>query len=135
MKTCPICMNAMPYEWVVCSCDSRIQGLVRVNLPKIEEQEPKIEEQKMNEYQKKIFAVMGNPFGEPQGPVEKGFHLAGWRRCAEGQGETQHCALLEAAVLAEREACATLVETLLGETPELSEVYVAAEIRARGNNE
>ena len=30
----------------------------------------------------------------------------GWRRCAEGQGETQHCALLEAAVLAEREACA-----------------------------
>ncbi len=36
---------------------------------------------------------------------------------------------------AEREACATLVETLLGESPELrlAAVYVAAEIRARGN--
>lgn len=33
---------------------------------------------------------------------------------------------------AEREACATLVETLLAENPDLSEVYVAAEIRARG---
>jgi hypothetical protein len=41
-------------------------------------------------------------------------------------------ARLEAAVLAEREACAVLVETLLGETPELSEVYVASEIRERG---
>jgi hypothetical protein len=39
---------------------------------------------------------------------------------------------VEAAVLAEREACATLVENLLGENPDLSEVYVAAEIRARG---
>ena len=34
----------------------------------------------------------------------------GWRRCAVGQGETQHCALLEAAVLAEREACAKAAE-------------------------
>ena len=32
----------------------------------------------------------------------------------------------------EREACATLVETILGENPDLSEVYVAAEIRERG---
>jgi hypothetical protein len=32
----------------------------------------------------------------------------------------------------EREACATLVETILDEYPDLSEVYVAAEIRARG---
>ena len=39
---------------------------------------------------------------------------------------------LEAAVLAEREACAVLVETLLGENPDLSEVFIAAEIRARG---
>lgn len=30
----------------------------------------------------------------------------GWRRCAVGQKGTQHCALLEAAVLAEREALA-----------------------------
>ena len=36
---------------------------------------------------KKILALMGNPFGEPQGPVEKGFRLAGWRRCAEEQEE------------------------------------------------
>ena len=33
---------------------------------------------------------------------------------------------------AEREACAALVETLLGENPDLSEVYIAAEIRERG---
>ena len=36
---------------------------------------------------------------------------------------------------AEREACAVLVETLLGENPDLSEVYIAAEIRARGEND
>ena len=35
-------------------------------------------------------------------------------------------------VAAEREACAVLVETLLGEDPDLSEVFIAAEIRARG---
>ena len=35
---------------------------------------------------------------------------AGWRRCAEGQRVTQHCALLEAAVKAEREACAKIAE-------------------------
>ena len=33
---------------------------------------------------------------------------------------------------AEREECAVLVETLLGENPDLSEVFIAAEIRARG---
>jgi hypothetical protein len=64
---------------------------------------------------KKILALMGNPFGEPQGPVEKGFRLASWRRCSEGQRETQFCALLEAAVLAEREACAQLVDHILCE--------------------
>ena len=36
---------------------------------------------------------------------------------------------------AEREACAVLVETLLGENPDLSEVFIAAEIRARGQDE
>jgi hypothetical protein len=40
--------------------------------------------------------------------------------------------VVKRAILAEREACATLVETLLAENPDLSEVYVAAEIRARG---
>lgn len=38
-------------------------------------------------------------------------------------------------VAAEREACAVLVETLLGENPDLSEVFIAAEIRARGQDE
>lgn len=36
---------------------------------------------------------------------------------------------------AEREACAVLVETVRGENPDLSELYIAAEIRARGKNE
>ena len=36
---------------------------------------------------------------------------------------------------AEREACAVLVETLLDENPDLSEVFIAAEIRARGQDE
>jgi hypothetical protein len=44
--------------------------------------------------------------------------------------ELERFAALVAA--AEREACATLVETILGENPDLSEVYVAAEIRERG---
>ena len=41
----------------------------------------------------------------------------------------------ERQIAAEREACAVLVETLLGENPDLSEVYIAAEIRARGKDE
>jgi len=42
--------------------------------------------------------------------VEQKLKADGWRRCAEGQGETQFCAMLEAAVLAEREACAQIAE-------------------------
>ena len=42
------------------------------------------------------------------------------------------CEGWQAGAKAEREACAVLVETLLGENPDLSEVYIAAEIRARG---
>jgi len=42
--------------------------------------------------------------------VATGLMAMGWRRCAEGQKETQHCALLEAAVLAEREACAQICD-------------------------
>jgi len=42
--------------------------------------------------------------------VEQKLKADGWRRCAEGQGETQFCALLEAAVLAEREACAKICD-------------------------
>lgn len=56
-------------------------------------------------------------FGYPPAPI--------------GEPELEKFAALVAAD--EREACATLVENLLGENPDLSEVYVAAEIRARGN--
>jgi hypothetical protein len=77
-------MNAMPYEQVSCPCDYRIQNLVRVNSPKIEEQEPKIgkqepkigeqepkiEEQKMNErlteFYKQAFGHLPAPIGEPE---------------------------------------------------------------------
>ena len=41
----------------------------------------------------------------------------------------------ERQIAAEREACAALVEQLLGENPDLSEVFIAAEIRARGQDE
>jgi len=34
----------------------------------------------------------------------------GWRQCAEGQRTTQYCGLLDAAVKAEREACADICE-------------------------
>ena len=51
----------------------------------------------------------------------------GWRQCAKGQNTTQFCGQLEAAVLAEREACAALAETLFSSTgPD-----VAEEIRAK----
>ena len=36
----------------------------------------------------------------------------GWRACAVGQHETQHCGLLETAVLVEREACARVCDEL-----------------------
>ena len=35
---------------------------------------------------------------------------AGWRQCAEGQSTTQFCGLLDAAVKAEREACAKVCD-------------------------
>lgn len=57
--------------------------------------------------------------------VATGLMAMGWRRCAEGQGETQYCALLEAAVLAEREACAQICE-------EEKALRLAEIIRARG---
>lgn len=37
--------------------------------------------------------------------IEADLRRQGYRRCAEGQAVTQYCALLEAAVQAEREAC------------------------------
>jgi hypothetical protein len=38
--------------------------------------------------------------------------LNGWRQCAVGQKTTQFCGMLEAAVQAEREACAKLCEEI-----------------------
>jgi len=39
----------------------------------------------------------------------------GWRQCAKGQRTTQFCGLLDAAVKAEREACARMVDHILKE--------------------
>lgn len=42
--------------------------------------------------------------------IEQHLIASGYRKCAEGQRETQHCGLLEQAVLAEREACARVCD-------------------------
>jgi len=52
----------------------------------------------------------------------------GWRQCAKGQRTTQFCGLLDAAVKAEREACARMVDHILKEG---GGTYGKA-IRARG---
>lgn len=52
----------------------------------------------------------------------------GWRRCAVGQRTTQYCGQLEAAVAAEREACAKVCEEQWG----ASDLFYARAIRARG---
>lgn len=49
----------------------------------------------------------------------------GWRQCAIGQKTTQFCGLLEAAVAAEREACAKICEKYQLD-------FVARDIRKRG---
>ena len=79
--------------------------------------------------------------------IEQEFKADGWRRCAEGQGETQFCAMLEAAVLAEREACAELCDKLAkvqgrpGEIEHWQQGYheganmCARKIRARGQHD
>ena len=54
----------------------------------------------------------------------------GWRRCAEGQGETQYCGLLEAAVLAEREACEKVASDYADYQRSFGDEY--AELRAMG---
>lgn len=55
----------------------------------------------------------------------------GWRQCAEGQSTTQFCGLLEAAVKAEREACALIAESY-EPTCDSCPSGVANAIRARG---
>jgi len=61
----------------------------------------------------------------------------GYRKCAEGQRTTQFCGLLDAAVKAEREACAKVCEELFQTTPSYTTYAEAAQdcaaaIRARG---
>jgi hypothetical protein len=56
----------------------------------------------------------------------------GWRQCAEGQRTTQHCGLLDAAVKAEREACAKVCERLPAQQDIDVRDECAAAIRARG---
>ena len=59
-------------------------------------------------------------------------HSNGWRQCAVGQKTTQFCGATEAAVLAEREACAKACDET--ERPNLYGVReCAAAIRARGD--
>lgn len=54
----------------------------------------------------------------------------GYRKCAEGQRTTQFCGLLDAAVKAEREACAKMFD---GEVWAYDYREIAAAIRARNN--
>ena len=56
----------------------------------------------------------------------------GYRKCAEGQRTTQFCGLLDAAVKAEREACAKVCYEA---APSLDGQLCAEAIRARGEQE
>ena len=62
--------------------------------------------------------------------VEAALIKQGYRKCAEGQKTTQFCGMLEQAVLAEREACAKLIEDKFDFCGD--ELIAAAAIRARG---
>ena len=63
--------------------------------------------------------------------------LNGWRQCAVGQKTTQFCGVLEAAVQAERDACAKLCDQEVDELAYGNDDWyiaktLAAVIRARG---
>lgn len=76
---------------------------------KFREQEPKIGEQPPQHWDQLVANLMRYGMTKSTAKeVATGLMAMGWRRCAEGQKRTQHCALLEAAVLAEREACAEI---------------------------
>jgi hypothetical protein len=72
--------------------------------------------------------------------VEQRLIREGYRKCAEGQRTTQYCGLLDAAVKAEREACAAIAEKELGNTAMLTSMppkssaawNILFAIRARG---
>ena len=79
-----------------------------------------------------------NPWGASQEAlerfaaiVEKHLIASGYRKCAEGQRTTQFCGQLEAAVLAENEACAKACEATDDGTPYNLTSECAAAIRAR----
>lgn len=67
--------------------------------------------------------------------VEQHLIDEGYRKCAEGQRTTQYCGQLEAAVAAEREACARLCDAygMPDGTSETAAVLANA-IRARGKD-
>ena len=80
--------------------------------------------------------------------TRESMRAGGWRACAVGQRETQHCGLLETAVLVEREACAKVCEveasiwdhlevTGRGRDADKAEASLicAAAIRARGKEQ
>jgi hypothetical protein len=67
--------------------------------------------------------------------------IEGWRQCAKGQRTTQYCGQLEAAVAAEREACARVCDRKVDAEYETGKVdhneiawtkLCAIAIRARG---
>lgn len=63
--------------------------------------------------------------------AEQELRAAGWRRCAESQGETQHCGMLDAAVRAERDAICQLADDMLRG---VDAIPLIETIRARGKN-
>lgn len=68
--------------------------------------------------------------------ARRGEIASGYRQCAVDQRTTQFCALLEAAVAAEREACAKVCERIAGRSGGDMRAVVLNEaadvIRARG---
>ena len=66
--------------------------------------------------------------------VEQRLIRDGYRKCASGQRTTQFCGLLDAAVKAEREACAKVAESY-EPTCDTCPSGVANAIRARGEQE
>jgi hypothetical protein len=66
--------------------------------------------------------------------VKQHLIASGYRKCAEGQGVTQHCGMVEQAVKDEKEACARVCDLVAREIDDTNGIatYIAAAIRARG---
>lgn len=80
-----------------------------------------------------IAPIIMAKLGEFAALVEQHLIKSGYRKCAEGQGDSQFCGLLERAVLDEREACAKACDELSRAHPsaELVAQVCATAIRAR----